>query len=142
MHWSKHGIRSGVPPSHNGLHAQQVADLERAADAAVALESRAETAEGERAAALEQARPPITKRCCGAFVITCASSTEGNAARPAVPYAAKQPANIRVCASFVSVLEQMRAMTPRPPLPPGMHLPALLGPVGTAKFVAAVTRHR
>lgn len=41
-----------------------------------------------------------------------------------------------------AALERMRAMTPRPALPAGMHLPTALGPAGTAKFVAAVTRHR
>jgi hypothetical protein len=70
--------------------AWQMAELERAADAAVELESRVEVAEGERDAAQER----------------------------------------------------MRAMTPRPALPPGMHLPAALGPAGTARFIAAVTRHR
>ena len=38
--------------------------------------------------------------------------------------------------------EQMQAMTPRPGLPPGMALPGQLGPEGTAKFMAALTKHR
>ena len=38
--------------------------------------------------------------------------------------------------------EAMQAMTPRPGLPPGMALPGQLGPEGTAKFMAALTKHR
>ena len=37
---------------------------------------------------------------------------------------------------------QMQAMTPRPDLPPGMVLPRHLGPQGTARFAAALTKHR
>ena len=33
-------------------------------------------------------------------------------------------------------------MTPRPGLPPGMALPGQLGPEGTAKLMAALTKHR
>lgn len=38
--------------------------------------------------------------------------------------------------------EQMQAMTPRPGLPPGMALPGQLGPEATARFMAALTKHR
>lgn len=38
--------------------------------------------------------------------------------------------------------EQMQSMTPRPDLPPGMALPRQLGPQGTAKFAAALIKHR
>ena len=38
--------------------------------------------------------------------------------------------------------EAMQAMTPRPGLPPGLALPSQLGPEGTAKFMAALTKHR
>ena len=38
--------------------------------------------------------------------------------------------------------EAMQGMTPRPGLPPGMALPGQLGPEGTAKFMAALTKHR
>ncbi len=38
--------------------------------------------------------------------------------------------------------EQMQTMTPRPDLPPGMALPMQLGPQGTGRFAAALTKHR
>ena len=119
-----------------------MADLERAADAAVALESRAETAEGERDAALEQARPMIESQCYLCIIDGARSQRQEH--RLYLPKTSKyctvkQHSMMVLC---VCVLEQMRAMTPRPSLPRGMHLPALLGPAGTAKFVAAVTRHR
>ena len=38
--------------------------------------------------------------------------------------------------------EQMQTMTPRPGLAPGMALPGQLGPEGTARFGAALVKHR
>ena len=41
-----------------------------------------------------------------------------------------------------AAVDRMRAMTPRPPLPRAMALPAALGAEGTQRFVAALAKYR